>query len=291
MVSMECRMEAARCSYCRREASGEKNLCIHLRKYHNKEFKGKRVTREMVGITFTGVGLLDGTPADDRALITRVAQREGQHPSMKHKRFREAVASGITDPAKLPAAFASHLDELLEETGDPDIRELLKQSAGDYTAMAGELLSEAAKKPFKDDLVKENEQLKKQVEDLTKQLDEIRKAEKAKARAEAANEVLDLMKKSGRTFEDEAAEKAELERLQSLSEETLSELKGSLTTLKAAAEIVEQNKGVARTNGAQRPQLQPDEQPGGVGELRTTIRSGLNQSYARFKATSDEEEE
>jgi paraquat-inducible protein B len=238
----------------------------------------------MVGITFTGVGLLDGTPADDRALITRVAHKEGP-PSMKHKRFREVAGSGITDPDRLSDAFASHLDELLEENSDPEVRELVKQSTGDYTAMAGELLTEAAKKPFKDDLVKENEQLKKQVEDLTKQLDEIRKAEKAKARAEAANEVLDLMKKSGRTFEDEAAEKAELERLQSLSEETLSELKGSLTTMKAAAEIVDDTKGVTRTNGAQRPKLQPDEQPGGIGELRGTIRDGLQSSYARYKAT------
>jgi len=291
VVSMECRMEAARCSYCQREASGEKDLCIHLKKYHNKEFKGKRVTREMVGITFTGVGLLEGTPADDRALITRVAQREGQHKAMKHKRFREVVASGISDSAKLSEAFASHMDDLLENQDDPDVKELVKQSTEDFTSMAGELLAEAAKKPFKDDLTKENEQLKKQVDDLTKQLDEIRKAEKAKAKAESAKEILDLMKKSGRSFADEIAEKAELDRLQSLSEETLNELKGSLTTLKAAAEIVDDTKGVTRTNGTHRPQLQPDEVPGGIGELRTTIRDGLKHSYARFKATDEEEGE
>ena len=210
---------------------------------------------------------------------------------MKHKRFRDIAPNGIENADKLAEAFASHLGDLLEDHDDPEIRDLVKQSSEDFTSIAGEMLTEAAKKPFKDDLAKENEQLKKQVDDLTKQLDEIRKAEKAKAKAEAAREILVLMKKSGRSFADEAAEKAELDRLQSLSEETLNELKGSLTTLKAATEIVDDIKGVTRTNGSHRPQLQPDEAPGGIGELRTTIRDGLKHSYARFKATDEEEGE
>jgi len=296
VVSMECRMEKARCGYCHKEASGEKKLCIHLKKYHNREYKGKRVTREMLGITFTGVGLLEGTPADDRALITRVAQQEGQKTLMKHKRFRDTIPRGIDNAEKLSEAFAAYLDGLLDEDhDDPDIKELIKQSNGDFTFLARDLMIsdpkvvEAAKKPFKDDLVKENDQLKKQVEELTKQLDEINEAEKKKAKTAAALEVMELMKKSGRAFENEAAEQAELERLQTMSEETLNELKGSLATLKSAAELID-SKGVSRTNGTHRPQLQPDEQPGNLTELRGTIRDGLQTSYARYKSTDVEDD-
>jgi len=291
VVSMECRMEAARCSYCNRLVKSEKTLCVHLKKYHNREYKGKRVTRDMLDITFTGVGLLEGTPADERALITRVAQQEGQRTLIKHERFREVFSpNGIDNTDKLSVAFATYLTNLLEDQDDPDVRELVKQSTSDFTSMANDLISEAAKKPFRDDLAKENEQLKKQVEDLTKQLEEISEAEKKKAKSEAAHSLIDLMKKSGRTFEDEAAEKAELDRLQSMSEDTLKELKTSLQSLKAEASEQDDSNGVTRTNGVNRPHLIPDETPGGIGDLRTTIRDGLKHSYARFKSTADVEE-
>ena len=254
-VSMECSYQEGECSVCGARFKDAANRCEHLKKQKGQKVDGKDCFEILHGITFTGAGLLEGyEPADPKADITAMAEgpdgrlrtasyygEVGARPdSVKQVLIQQEIRDDLW---RAQDAFGMVVNTLVGEftagkaTLD-DTATKIRQAATDTADRVIQILTSISKetddmkdksaqaatsKPLQDmtqaELLQVAEQLAAQNEELTGKV-QAAEDEKAKTAAQQAAEALvALMEKKGRTFANAAARKAEVERLAGLSEE------------------------------------------------------------------------
>ncbi len=218
-VSMECDYEQGECSICHKKVSSKTDYCQHLRRYKGGVYQGQPVFEMLHGVTFTGLGLLDRSGADENARITQVASKEDPKASSK-------------TPPEDPDVNPQTLPEQPSQKEKPSIRKNegeseLSKPAEDPKPPQKEAANEGGGKdsggaadPEKKALIEENQQLKQQLMDLQKKLEQLEAEQKAAANRTRAEKFLtDVELNKGLKFADRDAE---LDRLAGLSDEAYS---------------------------------------------------------------------
>ncbi|MCC6156707.1 MAG: DNA methyltransferase, partial [Deltaproteobacteria bacterium] len=203
-VSMECDYAEGECSICGKKVKSKAEYCVHLKNYKGGAYQNKPCFEILHGVVFTGVGLLDKKGADENARIKKVASfhkeklmADKSKQSKGQDEFLDQEDPGGEAPAEEPS------------TDGPDA-ELKK-------------------------LRLENKKLKKQLEEAQTRISELETEQAAAARWAKAETVLKKWEGKGRSFENDEARTAELNRLAGLTEEAIlatEQVIDSLTTPK-----------------------------------------------------------
>jgi len=289
-VSMECEYAEGECSVCGKRSKSKAEYCVHLRQYKGKMFRGEPVYQKLHNIIFTGCGLLDRKGADPGAVIKSVANSNRKLTENNHiktgvsKMEMEATFRAFLNTQKVQReiwpmtnALESYFSGILKKFSEEEItaEDLVNRANECLTSFSAEMktlvevlrstansASAASDDEFKK-LQVENEGLKKQISDLQKKLDEY-EAEKTKSKRKVkAMELLEKWEKCGRTFENEEARNAEIERLASLddtafaaSEQVIQQLKPLEDGNKPKTEA--NDKRTMRTDAGVEPQTVDD---------------------------------
>ena len=281
-VSMECEYAEGECSICGKRFKSKSDYCIHLSKYKGREFKGELVYQKLHDIVFTGCGLLDRKGADPGAVIKSVADdnrklskntniKSGDLPMDADATFKAYLDTQKVQREIWPMtnALEGYLSGILKKFSKEEISgdELISRANECLTSFSFEMKTlveslksvSTAKAAASDEEQKktqeENETLKKQLSELQKKLDEY-EAEKAKsARKVKASELVTKWEKQGKTFVDEAARTAEIERLSELDDSALA----------ATEKVIEQLTPASDDGGNGKPKSEA----GSKGTMRT----------------------
>jgi adenine-specific DNA-methyltransferase len=267
-VSMECEYAEGECSVCGKRSKSKADYCVHLRQYKGKQFRGETVHEKLHDIVFTGCGLLDRKGADPGAVIKSVANN-GSKLSKKSNTGVIAMETEATFRAFLNAqkvqreiwpmtnALEGYFSGILKKFSEEEINseelvsranECLSSFSAEMKALVEALKStaNAAVAANEDELKKlreENEALKKQVTDLQKKLEDY-EAEKTKSKKKAkAAELVEKWEQRGKTFENEDARTAEIERLSALDDSAFA----------ATEKVIEQLKPVDSGGNGKKP--------------------------------------
>jgi adenine-specific DNA-methyltransferase len=258
---MECEYAEGECSVCGKRSKSKADYCIHLRQYKGKQFRGEAVYEKLHDIVFTGCGLLDRKGADPGAVIKSVADRESKLSKKSNTKIgvnimvTEATFRAFLNAQKVQReiwpmtnALEGYLSGILKKFSEEEINseELVSRANECLTSFSSEMkaLVEALKSTAnaavaanEDELKKlreENEALKKQVTDLQKKLEEY-EAEKTKSKKKAkAVELVEKWEQRGKTFENEDARTAEIERLSALDDSAFAATEKVIEQLKPA---------------------------------------------------------
>ena len=262
-VSMECEYAEGECSVCGKSFKSKSEYCIHLRQYKGKKFKGEIVHQKLHDIVFTGCGLLDRKGADPGAVIKSVAHsgavtpvkqpiNSGDESMDAEATFKAYIQSRKVQQEIWPmtSALEGYFSDILKKFSNEEItgedlvakaNECLTSFSAEMKAMVDALKTmSTAKADVKDDelekLQKENEELKKQLTELQKKVDDY-EAEKTKsARKAKASALVEKWEKLGKTFENEEARTAEIERLAELDESAFAATEKVIDQLKPAGD-------------------------------------------------------
>ena len=256
-VSMECEFAEGECSVCGKKFKKESDQCVHISRYKGREYRGEMVYRILHDVVFTGCGLLDRKGADPGAVIKSVANNSNNTDTKSRKSIMEANATfkSYLEAQKVQReiwpmtnALEGYLSGILKKFSAEEIgsEELVARANESLTSFSSEMkslvdvlktTSTAKAAEDSDELKKlqqQNEELLKKVEELQKRVDEY-EAEKAKsARKVKATELVAKWEQRGRTFENEEAKAAEIERLSELDESAFAATEQVIEQLKPA---------------------------------------------------------
>ena len=295
-VSMECEFAEGECSICGKRSKSKADYCVHLRQYKGRQFRGEMVYQKLHDIVFTGCGLLDRKGADPGAVIKSVANTGTKLSKKSTINSRNVIMeANATFKAYLEAqkvqreiwpmtnALEGYLSGILKKFSEEEINgeelvtranECLTSFSTEMKAMVDTLKSTAtAKADAKDDELKklqqENEELKRQLADLQKKVDEY-EAEKAKSvRKAKAAALVEKWEQRGKTFENEEARTAEIERLSELDESAFAATEQVIEQLKPSGDggnggkpkSEAGDKGALRTDAGVEPEPVDDNKP------------------------------
>ena len=252
---MECSYQKGECSVCGHTFTNAADRCEHLKKQKGQKVDGKDCFEILHGVTFTGAGLLEGyEPADPKADITSMAEgpdgrlrassyygETGARPeSVKQVLIQQEIRDDLW---RTQDAFGMVVNTLVGEftagkaTLD-DTGTKIRQAATDTADRVIQILTNISKetgdmkdakaqaatdKPLKDmtqaELLQHAEQLASLNEELAGKVQAAEDEKAKQAAKQAAEALVALMEKKGRTFADAAARQAEVERLAGLSDE------------------------------------------------------------------------
>jgi adenine-specific DNA-methyltransferase len=188
---MECDYAEGECSICGKRVKSKAEYCVHLKNYKGGAYQNKPCFEILHGVVFTGVGLLDKKGADENARIKKVASfQKEKHMADKTKQskgqdeFLDQEDPGTTDPGT---------EDTTTDSPDTELKKLRL----------------------------ENKKLKKQLDDANARIQELEAEQAAAARRTKAETVLKKWEGKGRTFDNDEARTAELNRLAGLSEEAI----------------------------------------------------------------------
>ena len=255
-VSMECSYAEGECSICGHKHVAVADRCEHLKKSKGQQLDGKDVFEILHGVTFTGAGLLEGyEPADPKADITSMASEPdglmravsygGDIGSSKPETVRQVLIQQEIRDDLWRAWDAFHIvtntlvDQFAAEAVTlEDTSAKIRQAASDTADRVIQILTTISKEtgnmdPNKDQQASQkalkdmsHEELLRHAEELaglnTDLASKVQAAEDEKAKSaatKAAEALVVLMEKKGRTFADDAARVAEIEKLAALSDE------------------------------------------------------------------------
>ena len=310
-VSMECEYEEGECSVCGKRFKSKSDYCIHLSKYKGREFKGEIVHQKLHNIVFTGCGLLDRKGADPGAVIKSVAHNNRKLSKKSNINTgdllmeADATFKAYLDTQKVQReiwpmtnALEGYLSGILKKFSKEEIsgdelisraNECLTSFSFEMKSMVESLKSVSTAKAAVDEeefkkLQQENEELKKQLSELQKKVEDY-ESEKAKtARKVKATELVAKWEKQGKTFKDEAARSAEIERLTELDESAFA----------ATLQVIEQLKvddkgGKNNTSASDNTKMRTDAgiEPENVDDEKSTpeerLASGLQKARETLK--------
>jgi len=281
-VSMECEYAEGECSVCGKRSKSKADYCVHLRQYKGKQFRGETVHEKLHDIVFTGCGLLDRKGADPGAVIKSVANNGSKLIKKSNinigvkKMETEATFRAFLNAQKvqreiwpLTNALEGYLSGILKKFSEEELssEELVSRANECLTSFSAEMkalvdtLKSAANATVaanEDELKKlkeENDSLKKQLTELQKKLEEY-EAEKTKSKKKAkAKALVEKWEGRGKTFENEEARTAEIERLAGLDDSAFA----------ATEQVIEQLKPVGSGGNGGKPKSEA----GDKGALRT----------------------
>lgn len=254
-VSMECSYQKGECSVCGHTFTDAADRCEHLKKQKGQKVDGEDCFEILHGVTFTGAGLLEGyEPADPKADITSMAHGEGgrlraesyygdvgaRPESVKQVLIQQEIRDDLW---RTQDAFGMVVNTLVGEftagkISIDDTSTKIRQAATDTADRVIQILTSISKetgdmkdaktqaatdKPLKDmtqaELLQHAEQLMAQNQELAGKVQAAEDEKAKQAAKDAAEALVALMEKKGRTFEGAAARQAEVERLAGLSDE------------------------------------------------------------------------
>ena len=325
-VSMECSYQEGECSICGHRHRSFKERCEHLQESKGGTIGGKRVYEIMHEIVFTGAGLLESMePADPGADITAMAKEENG------RMFASACASASDQQESCPVTreqvpvrhavleelwedqdvFGTVLTGLLQKlaTGESSLDEFCRRTraiandCADRVIQIGKTLSKkeagsmdqnkALNEMSHEELLQHAERLATENKDLRCKVTAAEQEKAADEAKKAAEKLVALMEKKGRSFGSDEARQAEVEKLAALTddarkavEETWSGLPDRAASEDANAEPGKEDepegtataqasaKGSLRSNASTQPQSTSTPEPASYKDkLHTALKA------------------